>query len=102
MDRRLILHSKLEAISGVEKVYYQPPESIKLKYPCIVYNLRNIDMTYADNLNYRAERGYDITLIHQDPDTPIIDRMIDALPTCRFDRHYVVDNLYHDSFVLYF
>lgn len=102
MDRRLLLHSKLEEISGVEKVYFQPPASIQLKYPCIVYNLRNIDMTYADNLNYRAERGYDITLIHQDPDTPIIDRMIRALPTCRFDRHYVSDNLYHDSFVLYF
>lgn len=102
MDRRLILHSKLEAISGVEKVYYQPPESIKLKYPCIVYELKNIDMEYADNLNYVVKRGYDITLIHQDPDTPIIDRMIHALPTIRFDRHYVSDNLYHESFVLYF
>ena len=102
MDRRLKLQSILEGISGVSKVYYQPPESIKLVYPCIIFNLQNIDMTYADNLNYRTERSYEIQLIHRDPDTPIIERMIRALPTIRFNRHYVVDNLYHDSFVLYF
>lgn len=102
MDRRLILHSKLENISGVDTVYFQPPESIKLVYPCIIYNLQNIDMTYADNLNYRAHRSYNITFIHRDPDSPVIDRIVDALPSIRFDRHYVVDNLYHDSFVLYF
>ena len=27
----------LESIPGVEKVYFQPPESVKLVYPCILY-----------------------------------------------------------------
>lgn len=102
MDRRLILHEKLESIPGVSKVYYQPPESVKLVYPCIVYELKNIDMTYADNMNYKAERGYDITIIHKDADSSIIDSLINTLHTVRFDRHYVSDNLYHDTFVMYF
>ena len=38
MDRRLELQSKLEKLNNVNKVYYQPPNSVMLQYPCIIYN----------------------------------------------------------------
>ena len=37
MDRRLELQSELEKILGSRNVYYQPLPSLKLQYPCIVY-----------------------------------------------------------------
>ena len=102
MDRRLKLQEELERIPGVRKVYYQPPESVKLQYDCIVYNLRNIDILYADDVNYRPQRSYDITVIYKNQDSPISESLIRLFPAIRFDRHYVADNLYHDSFVLYY
>ena len=37
MGTRLELQSKLEEILGSRQVYYQPPETVKMEYPAIVY-----------------------------------------------------------------
>ena len=42
----------LESIPGVEKVYFQPPESVKLVYPCILYEYSRASHIYADNITY--------------------------------------------------
>ena len=45
MDSRPNLQTMLEQILGSRNVYFQPPESLKLNYPAIVYkrsNIRNI------------------------------------------------------------
>ena len=41
MASRLNLQDKLEEVLGSKQVYFQPPESLKLKYPCIVYSRSN-------------------------------------------------------------
>ena len=38
MDRRLQLHEELCSVLGSRNVYFQPPETIKLTYPCIIYS----------------------------------------------------------------
>ena len=32
-------------------VYFQPPETIKIKYPCIIYSLDDYDTRFADTLH---------------------------------------------------
>lgn len=102
MGTRLELHEKLLDLLGSSNVYYQPPETIKMEYPCIVYELDTGDSTYADNFPYRFMKRYQITYITTDPDDDDIFGELVILPMCRFDRRYIADNLYHDTFKLYF
>ena len=101
MGRRIDLQIKLEEILGSRNVYYEPPESLKIKYPCIVYKKDSDSVRYADDRNYKSVLGYQVTLIDKTPDSQIIDRIKD-LPMCRWNRHFANDNLHHDVFTLYF
>ena len=49
MASRLNLHNELIKMLGTNNVYYQPPESIKMKYPAIVYSKSNIRSTFAND-----------------------------------------------------
>lgn len=93
------LQQLLELITP--KVYFQPPENIRLVYPCILYELNDINMKYADNSPYNSTKRYMITVIDRDPDSAIKEA-IALLPLCSFDRFFTADNLNHDVFTLYF
>ena len=101
MPRRLKLQALLEELLGSRNVYFQPPESVKMKYPAIVYGLEDIKNTFANDRVYLSKRKYLITVIDEDPDSEIVEK-ISQLPTCRFNRHFESDNLNHDVFILEF
>lgn len=98
MDR-LDLHKELVELLGNDNVYFQPPASIKLKYPCIIYSLNDIRIMNADNKIYKKNRQYSVILIHPDPDNDLIDKFMDA--GFYFDRSYIADGLHHFSFRKY-
>lgn len=100
-DRRLQLHEVLCALLGSRNVYFQPPESVKLKYPAIVYSLSDMPSLYANGGVYLTGRKYSVTVIDKDPDSGLPEKAA-ALPTCKFDRPYKADNLNHWTFTLYF
>lgn len=101
LERRLELHEILCDILGSRNVYFQPPESMKMKYPAIVYSRADIDNDYADDGVYLSRRRYSVTVIDEDPDSEIVDAVA-LLATCKHSRHYVNDNLNHDVFTLYY
>ena len=101
MGSRLELHDILCDILGSEHVYFQPPASVRMTYPAIVYSRKNIENNFADNSVYKQNHAYELTVIYEDPDSDI-PISISQLPLCRFDRHYTADNLNHDSFTLYY
>lgn len=101
MASRLSLHTQLENILGERNVYFQPPESIKMNYPAIVYALEDIENTHADNGVYLSHKQYSVTVIDKNPDSQFVD-MVAKLPTCQFNRHYKSENLNHWNFSLYF
>lgn len=98
-DRRLLLDEKIREI--VDNVYFQPPASVKMQYPCVRYERGRVDTVPADNLKYLKYKRWSLTLIYSDPDSDLPDRMIDELG-CTHDRHYAADNLYHDVYSLVF
>lgn len=100
MRSRLELHNELLEI--LEHCYFQPPESVKLVYPCIVYSLDNVDTRYADDIRYHNMKRYTLTLIEKNPDTPYLEQILEKFQYCRHDRRYVTDNLTHDTFSLYY
>lgn len=101
MGTRLELHTVLCDILGSDHVYFQPPSSIRMTYPAIVYELDAIYGPNADNKTYIRNNRYAVKYISRNPDNTVIDNLLE-LPYCSFDRRLVVDNLYHDCFDLYF
>ena len=100
MKDRFELDAKFREILGTSNVYFQPPESVKMKYDCIRYKLNRINVDYAGNLPYRHRKGYIGTVISPDPDCTIINEIL-KLPKCTFDRFYTADNLNHWVFIIY-
>lgn len=99
MASRLNLQALLEELLGSDHVYYQPPSSVSMVYPAIVYSRDNIRNEHADNGVYMSKISYSITVIDRNPDSIIVGKVA-ALPTCRFNRHYESDNLNHDVFTI--
>lgn len=102
MSRRTDLQALLENILGSKNVYFQPPSSVSMKYPAIVYSLNGIDKKSADDSSYMQKRSYTVTLIDKNPDSELVDSLVRDLSLCRFDRHYKADNLNHYVYTLYF
>lgn len=101
-QHRLELHEYLCDILGSRNCYYSPPASMKMKYPCIVYNLSGVNTKHADNIPYLTALEWDITVIDEDPDSEIASRML-QLPKCRFDRPLnSSDGLNHFYYTLYY
>jgi len=102
MATRLMLHSELCVILGSDKVYYQPPSTVKMSYPCIIYFVATDKPKYADNAIYNNLKRYTITVVDRNPDSAIPDNLRNALRYCTFDRTYVADNLNHFVFSIYY
>lgn len=100
-NNRIKLQSLLEDILGSRNVYYQPPPTIQMKYPAIVYSRADIKNTHANDLVYAQNHAYNICVIDKNPDSKIVEK-ISELPQCSFNKHYEADNLNHDVFKLYY
>lgn len=102
MGSREDLQTELEAVLGSRNVYFQPPETLKIKYPAIIYKLANFDPIYANNKIYLNRKNYMITLVHNDPDNTLKERIVEHFPYCSFDRSFEKDNLYHYVYDLFY
>lgn len=101
MGTRLELQTKLEELLGSRNVYYQPPSSVKMEYPAIVYSRTDFTYALANDEKYLIKKRYSIIVISKKPDDPVLDKLL-ALPFCSYGTQYKVDNLIHDTFDLYF
>lgn len=102
MNRRLELQAKLEEMIESKHVYFQPPASVKLSYPCVVYNIGNGDAKRADNLIYSYTNSYTVTFIYKKPNIDIIERVLNEIPMSSVNATYCSDNLNHYVFTIYY
>lgn len=100
MPSRIDLQQKFEEILGSRNVYFQPPTSVQMKYPAIVYSRKKIDPRHANDGVYVYMPCYEVILIDKNPDSKYLEEIL-LLPYCQFDRHYEADNLNHDVFTIY-
>jgi hypothetical protein len=103
MGQRLNLQTALEAIAGVEKVYFQPDQNVKLSYPCIVYERSsvNVNAAHADDIKYFQLKRYSVTVIDRNPDSAIADAVGERRYT-ELERFFVTDGLNHTVFQTFF
>ena len=106
MASRLSLHNDLIGIIGNSNVYFQPPETVKLKYPCFIYKLVGANVGAADNDIYTYIRRYQLTYVTKDPDCDLIDTIpkyfAKKLKSCRMSTHFTSDNLNHYNYEIYY
>lgn len=95
------LQLMLEELLGMRHVYFQPPASLQMSYPAIVYSRDDIQNIFANNGVYTQSHKYQLTVIDKDPDSVVVKR-VSQLPTIRFERHFTKDNLNHDVFILHY
>ena len=101
MARRLELQALLTEILGTDQVYFQPPPTVRMDYPCIVYRRDYEQTRFADDKPYSRKKRYQVIVIDRNPDSDIPDQIAD-LPLCAYDRFYTAENLNHDVFKLFF
>lgn len=92
------LHLIMDPIGG--KVYFQPPPDKQMEYPCIVYELEDIQVRSADNGPYSLFDRYQVTFIRHEPDSPVTRQLI-GLQHSAFSRRFTTSGLIHDVFVIY-
>ena len=99
---RLQLHEKLVDLLGSRNVYFQPPPSLQMNFPCFVYERASGLTEYAEDMPYKYNQSYNITYVSKDPDTEVMLKKIAmGFPMIRYNRHYTANNLNHDTFILY-
>lgn len=102
MASRLKLHEEFCEILGTRNVYFQPPATVKMKYPCIKYSLAGESRKRANNQNYSTVNRYEVIVIDSDPDSDIPNKVGNHFQMCSFDRAYVADNLNHRVYTIYY
>lgn len=100
-ERRLKFHTLLKVLLGSEYVYFQPPASITMSYPAIVYMRNNVKTEFANNLPYSHTKRYMVTVIDRKADSDIPTK-VSELPLSSFSRHFTADGLHHDVYDVYF
>ena len=102
MASRLELHEELCGLLGKRNVYYQPPENVKIIYPCIIYSESAPSVLRADNRIYKGTKCYQLIAIDRDPDSDIAERTMNHFEMCSMDRPYTSDGLCHWPLTLYY
>ena len=109
ISRRVMLQHVLEQAEGLAidpklqgpAVYFQPPPTVQLVFPCIIYHLDDVEELYANNKTYKAHDRYLVTVVDPDPDSTIHHFLRDMELT-RFSRFYTADNLNHYVYEVYY
>ena len=102
MASRLELHEELCEVLGSRNVYFQPPETVKMIYDAIRYQLGGNAVKRANNSVYQSVNQYEGVVITRDPDTTIPNALLMRFQMCSLGRPYTADNLNHYPFTIYY
>lgn len=97
---RMPFHRKLAETLGSDHVYFEPPEGLKIQYPCIVYIQKPGLLRHANNTPYNYRHNYQVTYMTKVADD---DTVLDLVmtPMTRFVRNFTADNLHHYVFEMF-
>lgn len=98
-DRRAKLSVILHDILGSDEVHFEPPESIKMKYPAIVYTRKKFDGRRADNIRYLPIDSYEVTYIRKHAEDEVLEKLL-QLENTSHSACFKSNDLYHDVFTI--
>lgn len=101
MDQRPLFQAVLESLKPGLNVYFQPPSDKIMTYPCIVYSHDPGSTKFANNKPYTYEQQYEVKLISWEPEPELFNKLV-FMPKSHHARSYVIKNLNHSVFSIYF
>lgn len=106
MDRRQKFDAELREIqeetNGYQHTYFEPTESVRLKYDAVVYQRTDMNVRRADNKSYAVRDGYQVTVISRDPESKLPAAVQWHFSRCTPGKFFVRDNLYHFPFTIFY
>lgn len=102
MAKRVDLDKKLREYYNPARVFFQPPENVKLSYPCVLYWLDDYDQQFADDITYIGKVRYSLRYITKDPDDERILGVLSKFNHIKLNNFFTADNLNHYDYSLYF
>lgn len=102
MGKRSDLHKKLKTYFKGAQIYFQPPESIKLSYPCLLYWMDSYEQQFADDTTYTGKARYTLQYITKNPDDEKTLGALTNFQMIRLDNFFAADNLNHYNYTLYY
>lgn len=85
------------------KVYFQPPSSVQLNYPCWVVERSKVYQPKANDKTYLFRPGYKCIFMNcEEPDPDVLYEISRRYENCHYQNHYVKDNINHDVFLIYY
>lgn len=102
MARRTKLIREIKQVIDSSNVYFQPPESLKLNFPCVICSYDNVESAYADNLSYQRFKHYRLLVVDKNPDSKLPDLIMDHFSYTSPGRPYISDGLYHFPIILHY
>lgn len=98
---RIEFSNKLRGILGNDNTYFDPPMNFEMEYPCIVYDQPISSSQYADGKKYIKHKRYTVTVIDDDPDSEIANRLYDEFDYCYHSTSFVSDGMHHFVYDIY-
>lgn len=102
VDKRLELQQKFEDILGTRNVYFQPPETMKMQYPCILYFKTSVPFRYANDEIYKYDQGYTVTYVDKDPDSELPFILMKSFRHSKIDSFYKSEGLNHTKLTIFY
>ena len=85
-----------------DQVYFQAPQSTQMIYPAIRFSIDGLDNKFANGPVYKQSWYYKVTVIDQKAASVIAQKVSKLPKTQMVGAPYVVDNLYHYVFRIYY
>lgn len=89
-------------IGDPERVHFQPSESVKLKFPCLIFKFDGYKDFFANDGRHMLREKYSVTHVYQNPEADLQEEILSSFLFASFDRPYIADNLYHDVYTIYY
>lgn len=100
MKTRLELHNTLISTTGINNIYYNPPENIKMNYPCIRYKRVDVTSKKADDIKYIVHDRYELVIISSKNNDDIVNKLL-SIKYMEYDRSMIINGLFHDYMTIY-
>lgn len=98
---RLFLHNQLKTTFPDLVHYYRPPGNIILERPCIIYEPKATEPSYASNKLYTNGIRFQITILSNIPGYSDKTKVFDIEGvTVTSNNSYVANDVVHDVFIV--
>lgn len=99
-NSRIKLDDDLRALFGPKvNIYFQPPESMKMKYPAFRYRYIGTNRKFANGKPFISNDLYEGMLIVSGSESVYSKKLLE-MPYVHLDRVYTANNLTHYSYTI--